>query len=215
MERALDHLVAKGFRPAMILDIGAARGNWTRTAAERWPEAKFFMIDPLRENAASLKDISRDNRFAYLLAAVASESGERTMNLSPDLDGSSLLKYSDSDPARQRIVPVVTVDELLSSGKILPPQLVKIDVQGFEIEALDGGAELFRTAEVLILEVNLFRFAADCPRVEEVVRYMADRQFVLFDVAGMLRRPFENDLGQMDLVFVSERSALVNSNRWA
>jgi hypothetical protein len=73
---------------------------------------------------------------------------------------------------------------------------------------------MFETAEAFIVEVNMFRFMEKCPRTDEVVNYFSQRNFRLFDVAGMLRRPFENDLGQMDLVFVSDRSPLSASTRW-
>jgi len=37
----------------------------------------------------------------------------------------------------------------------------------------------------------------------------------VFDLAGALRRPYEDDLGQLDIVFVSARSPLMGSIRWA
>ena len=48
----------------------------------------------------------------------------------------------------------------------------------------------------------------------EVITFMADRGVFLFDVAGSLRRPLENDLAQLELVFVSASSPMVSSNRW-
>jgi len=136
------------------------------------------------------------------------------MNITKDFDGSSLLPFPAPDPKRQRQIQVQRIDDLLAEGKLKAPDLVKLDVQGFELNVMDGGQRMFETAEVFIIEVSVFRFMENCPRVDEVVRYMADRKFIFFDIAGMLRRPFENDMGQMDIVFVSEKSPLVGSNRW-
>lgn len=214
MNRALQHLFDKGFRPDVVLDIGAAKGYWTLKTAWRWQQAEFYLIDPLHESEAELQKVCQNPRFHYLLTAVGAEPGELVMHLTDDFDGSTLLAFPDPDPPRERLVSVTTIDALLASGALKPPQLVKMDVQGFEINVLKGGQRMFDTAEVFILEVSLFRFMRDCPLADEVIRYMAERNFHVFDLAGQLRRPRENDLGQMDLVFVSERSPMVSSNRW-
>jgi hypothetical protein len=109
---------------------------------------------------------------------------------------------------------VTTVDRLLGEGRIELPDLVKIDVQGMELQVLHGSSRLFDHTEVFVIEVNLFVFMPGCPRVHEIVQFMADRGYYLFDLAGSLRRPFENDLGQLDLVMVSGKSPLIASSRW-
>jgi FkbM family methyltransferase len=214
LDRALQHLNTKGFKPKVILDIGAAKGLWSRRAALQWPDAQMFMIDPLQESEASLQQLCQQPRFHYILTAVGNEPGEAMINLTQDYDGSTMLEFPNSDAVNQRRIPVMKIDDLLIEGRLQLPDLVKIDVQGFEIQAMEGGHRMFDTAQVFILEVSLFRFMIKCPRLDEVVRYMADRGFYIFDVAGMLRRSYQDDLGQMDLVFVSERSPMVSSNRW-
>ncbi len=216
MDRALRHLHAKGFRPAAVLDVGAAKGYWSIAAAGIWPAAEYALIDPLPQSEPALRDLcERDPRFRYLLVAVGAEAGEATMNVPPDPDGSSLLGDPDPDPARRRSVPVETVDRLIAAGRVTPPQLVKLDVQGFELNVLAGGAKLFDSAEVFVVEASLFEFMPGCPRLHELVADFARRGFYPFDLAGTLRRPFEDDLGQVDVVFVRGTSPMVASNQWA
>jgi FkbM family methyltransferase len=213
MADALAHLVHKNFHPQVVLDIGAAKGYWSRSASACWSNAEFFMIDPLTESEASLKRICADKRFNYVLTAVGATPGEHLMNITPDLDGSSLLEFPS--PSLQRLVPVETVDRLLTSGQLKPPQLVKLDVQGFELKVLDGGRTLFESTEVFIIEASLFQFMPDCPRVHDVISYMAKNGYQMFDLAGILRRPLDNDLGQIDIVFVKNDSPMIASNRWS
>jgi FkbM family methyltransferase len=213
MADALAHLAHKKFRPTVILDIGAAKGYWSLAASEYWKEAEFFMIDPLTENEPNLRQICGDQRFKYTLTAVGSAPGQRLMNITPDLDGSSLLEFPNS--SCQRPVPVETVDRLLDSGQIKPPQLVKLDVQGSELAVLDGGQKLFASADVFIIETSLFQFMPDCPRVADVIGYMSRQGYQMFDIAGVLRRPLDNDLGQIDIVFVKNDSPMIASNRWS
>jgi hypothetical protein len=128
-------------------------------------------------------------------------------------DASSLLQFGQ-EQASQREVTVETVDRMLADGRLSPPDLVKLDVQGFELEVLGGGERLMATTEVFIVEVNLFEFMPHCPLVHEVVNHFAARGYRIFDLAGTLRRPYQDDLGQMDIVFVSNRSPLAASSRW-
>jgi len=216
MIQALQHLVQKKFAPQVVLDIGAAKGYWSLEAGNLFREAEFYMIDALEESEEILRSICEsDSRFHYILTVVGSETGCKTMNITPDCDGSSLLEYyGGGDASRQRHIQITTIDQLLSEGRIKPPDLVKIGVQGFEMKVLQGGERMFETAEVFIIETNLYRFMPDCPLVHEIISHMAEKDFFLFDLAGSLRRPFENNLAQLDLVFVSASSPLVSSNRW-
>ena len=216
MDQALDHLTQKGYAPKVVLDIGSAKGYWSLRAGSRWKSAEFYMIDPLTESEPSLKQITEKHaRYHYLLTAVGESCGEVVMNLTPDCDGSSALDYPGADPARQRRIPLATIDSLIEAGRIPPPNLVKLDVQGFEMQVLRGGEKLFKTADVLIVELNLYRFMPACPLAHEVIGYLAERGYQMFDLAGSLRRPFENDLGQIDVVFVRSGSPLIESTRWA
>lgn len=216
MEGALRHLYEKGLRPGNVLDIGAAKGYWSERAGGIFPEASFHMFDPLRESEASLRALcARDPRFHCFLMALGSQPGTLTMNVSQDLDGSSLLEFPGQNKANQRQVAVETVDRLLADGQLPVPDLVKLDVQGFELEVLKGGQSLFGPVTAFVVEVSLFEFMPRIPLAPEVVDYFVRRGYGLFDVAGLLRRPFQNDLGQMDLVFVSAKSSLGADRRWA
>ena len=119
MGDALRHLHQKGFRPSVVLDVGAAQGYWSQAAGAVFPEAAFYLFDPLQENEASLRAlVRRDPRFHYSLVALGSERGTHRLNLAQDPNASSLLDFPGQDAAAQREVPVETVDHLLATGRI-------------------------------------------------------------------------------------------------
>jgi FkbM family methyltransferase len=214
MDTALAHLQEKDFSPRVVLDVGAAKGYWSINAGCRWPRAKFFMIDPLLQSEPDLQRLCEDPRFHYLRLAVGDRPGETVIHVATEPDSSSLLLVSNPDPKSHQAVSLRTLDQLLETGQIAAPQLVKIDVQGYELNVLRGGEKVFDSADVFIIEANLFEFMPGCPRLHELTAFMADRGFYPFDFAGFLRRPYQNDLGQVDVVFVSHKSAMVASNRW-
>jgi FkbM family methyltransferase len=57
---------------------------------------------------------------------------------------------------KQREIEISSIDDLLSESVIHNPELIKIDIQGYELEALKGAERTFGHTEVFILEVSLF-----------------------------------------------------------
>jgi FkbM family methyltransferase len=215
MQLALLHLTGRGLRPRAVLDVGAGKGYWSLNARFFFPEADYYLIDPLEENEVEVRQLcEHDSKFHYLKTALGDVEGGAEIYVTPDLVSSHCLECPDAHPAARRPVPLCTADSLVRSGCIASPDLMMIDVQGYELKVLIGAEQILKTAEVLIVEVNLFRFMPECPLAHEVIGFLAERGFVLFDIAGSLRRPFQGDLAQLNLVFVSTRSKLVESTRW-
>jgi len=220
MRLFLEDAKKRGLECGAILDIGANMGCWTRLAAAVYPEAKFFMIEPLEEMRQSLEALCREHPGSRLFVAGAGTApGELPLTYTVgQLSGSSFLPDANSHvprTAQRRTVPIVTIDALLDQGELSTPQLVKLDVQGFELEALKGATRLFGQTQVFILETSFYPFIND-RRVlfHDVVRFMLERDYVVYDFAGFLRRPLDGALAQCDVVFVPRDSFLRKSSRW-
>ena len=85
------------------------------------------------------------------------------------------------------------------------PDLMKLDVQSFELEALKGASSTFGKTAAYILEVSFFSFyVPEAPVFNEVVYFMKQRGYVAYDFAGFQRRPLDGALGQCDICFVQE-----------
>jgi FkbM family methyltransferase len=212
MDVALAGLSGRGFAPLSVLDVGAAAGTWTRLALMHWPQARYLLIEPLHERRAELAATAAQwPNASYLIASAGSVAGRQKLNVSADLWGSSFL-YEGVDA---REVEVVTVDDLVASGELRAPDLMKLDVQGYELEVLAGAADTIERCEVIILEVRLFRGRPGMPMLHEAIDWMVQHGFRPYEIADVLRRPLDGAMAQCDVVFVREGSELLRVEGWA
>ncbi len=216
MSTFLADLHARGLRCNVVLDVGANRGDWTRLAHSVFPEARFVLIEPQHEMAGYLDALcTPGSNCRWFEVGAGSTSGELTLTIWDDLVGSSFLTPDrDGGDRPTRVVPIVTIDELLAREGYARPELVKLDIQGFELEALRGATGVFEVAEMFVMEVSLFEFLPDTPLLAEVVAFMEERDFVVYDVAGFARRELDGALGQLDLCFARRDGLLRKSSEW-
>lgn len=216
MDCFLSDVAERGFRPRSILDVGANEGVWTRRASAVFPGASFLLIEPQHEMNASLEAVARDlTNVRFIQAGAGAQKGVLTLTVSVDLQGSSFLAAEDaaSTNMERRPVPIITIDSLYEDGGDFP-DLVKLDIQGFELEALRGAQTLFGRTESFILEVSLYEFMPNCPIMSEVIAFMSQRDYEVYDIPGYLRRPFDSALGQVDIAFARTNGFLRSSNQW-
>ncbi|KXA96483.1 hypothetical protein AKJ37_05135 [candidate division MSBL1 archaeon SCGC-AAA259I09] len=82
---------------------------------------------------------------------------------------------------------------------------MKLDVQGAELKVLKGAEEVLKDTELVLLEVQFFKFLEGCPEFYDIVDYMKKRGFVMYDIFGGYKRPLDGALAATNLVFVKEK----------
>lgn len=195
-----------GFQPKTIIDVGVASG--TPELYRAFNNCYFLLIEPLKEFESDLIATLRHYKGSYVLAAAGPRPGQATFNVHKNhLDGSSLHKEAMGTEADgcEVNVPVIRIDDILKEKQLNGPYLLKIDVQGAELSALDGAPQALLETEVVVLEVSLFEFMVGAPQFYEVISYMKERGFVAYDIIHGWNRPLDNALGQVDVVFVKDK----------
>lgn len=149
--------VVDGLAPGgAFLDVGANVGFFSLLAARAvGPEGSVHAIEPVPFNIGQIKVNAAANRFgnvSVVEAAASSSSGTTTLLLAEHPGGAVVASAgAPPDPAGSVEVRAVTVDELVASGEVPPPTLVKIDVEGAEVAALEGMADTLRTHRPLVV----------------------------------------------------------------
>lgn len=212
MEATLAGLARRGFHPASVIDVGAAAGLWTELALRHWPDARYLLVEPLHERRAVLDALAGAHpNVRYELAAAGAAAGRLSINVAPDLFGTSFLY----EGVEAREVPVVTVDGLVGEGKLAPPNFIKLDVQGYELDVLAGAARAMESCELILMEVRLFRGRPGMPMLHEAIAWMVERGFRPYELVDVLRRPLDGAMAQCDVLFAREGTALLDVEGWA
>lgn len=201
-----------------ILDVGAHSTEWIRNAIRHFPNSNAYLIEPLEEMEEHLKKFCEEFPGSqYFLKGAGEKEETLFLTLNDVLEGANFLINENKNlqlKNKQREVKIITIDSLIEKGDIEIPELVKLDVQGFELNVLKGANKLFGKTEVFILEVSLFEFMKGIPTFSEVISFMAVRGYEVYDFSGFLRRPYDGALGQMDICFVKKDGIFRTSNDW-
>ena len=135
-----------------LLDCGANYGYWSVLVSSKpFGSHKAIAIEPSGQNFPKLANNARinGNRFEAMKCAIGAARG--TARLSGTKHEAFSIAGDQSDGEE---VPVIALDNLLDDGKVAPggKYLIKLDVEGVEIEAMKGGARLMQGDSVLLCE---------------------------------------------------------------
>jgi hypothetical protein len=95
--QTLEQARAIGFMPLVVIDIGAAYGSFARLCQTVFREARYLLVEPLAEYRPLLEELKQSSGSVdYIVAAASAHEGEITINVHPDLVGSSLYREVES-----------------------------------------------------------------------------------------------------------------------
>ena len=212
MNAALQRAGARLPKIATVIDVGAAAGKWTRLARPHFPEAQFFLVEPLEERVPELEALcALDRRVVFVSAVAGAQPGEVTLNVTDDLDGSGV---ADAPGNASRTVAVTTIDREVGTRNLPGPYFIKLDTHGYELPILEGAHATLAQTDLLMIEVYNFQLTTGCLRFPQLCAKMEELGFLPCDVIEPARRPGDLALWQMDIVFARSDASLFSRNTY-
>ena len=177
------------FTPSVIYDVGACVLHWTNEAVRVWPNAEYVVFEAM--------DISeflfKERNLKYNIGVCSDVSGKEVDFYQNDYHpgGNSYYKENEevnpeapeyfNETHRRRLL-TVTLDEVGRQKSFPSPQLLKMDVQGAELDVLKGAVETLKFVQHVILELQVVEYNKGAPLRDYVIDYMNTQGF---DCAGI------------------------------
>jgi FkbM family methyltransferase len=222
-DTALALLRRSGFSPDLVIDVGANRGQWTTLAREIFPDAAYHLVEPQRGCQPFLARIADGSPRTHVHATAVTRPGISTVVMvggGEDQTGTGNFiptgSVSKSEASSYQPTPYAstTLDSLFCArapGRVL----LKLDVEGHELAALEGAHALLQRTEVVLTEFWMFRIAdEDMATFTELVVWLEQAGFVLYDFGALQGRRSDNRLTSGDAMFVRRDSPLVRDSSW-
>lgn len=184
-----------GFFPNSILDIGAYEGHWTKMIRQIYPTATNTMIEANKDKKEILEKIGN----TYI--AVLGEQEGKEIDYFRCKDGVPTGNGIYQENTQFKFEPekriCTTLDTLFDEHDRF--DLIKMDVQGAELDIIKGGLRTIKKSESLLLELQMTEYNLGAPMAQDVICYLADRGFEFIDIFDLMY--LNNRLIQIDALF--------------
>ena len=185
-----DSFLKKGM---VALDVGANIGLHTLFMAKRVaPVGQVLAFEPSPKNFSRLKEHVEKNHLENVrIFPLAVGDRRGTGFFHENLNDSSRSHFSDGGPGLA--IEIVRLDDICRSEGVRQIDFLKMDVEGFEMRALEGAEPLFSagSCDVLQIELDPNNLARQASQQNKVASWLVDRgyRFVVWDSAAQKFKP--------------------------
>ena len=198
-----EKLLFTGDWPQTLLDVGAHFGQFSTEFVKRFPLCKPTLV----EANPHCSDRLKTSRFPYRLFAASNRLGTGCFFINKadrTSTGNSLYREKTKHYVDANIetleVPLKTLDSEFPEETF---DFIKVDVQGSELDVIQGGEKLFRKARHVLMEISLVDYNENSPKAAAVIQKMQMLGFQMVDILEYHQSPelYSGCTFQIDILF--------------
>jgi FkbM family methyltransferase len=197
--------IKKYFEPKSILDIGANVGQFYNEIKNIFPNSYYYLIEGSESCEVVLETFNVDYSIC-LLSDTEKEVDFYIRKNEPRCTGNSIYRentsFYDDDQIIVEKKQTKTLSNLLNNQTF---DLIKIDVQGSEIDIINGGLDIIKEAKGILMEVSLMEYNQNAPTKDFVYEYMDNLGFKPVELIGNINHPLTYELIQQDILFLNKK----------
>ena len=195
----------------IVVDIGANRGQFALAVRQWVPKAQVVSFEPLSGPATIFRRVfSGDDQVVLHQSAIGPMSMMKKMHVSARDDSSSLLPISSVQitifPGTEEVstteVRVAPLDEFMTADDLQKPAMLKLDVQGFEFDALRGCESLLKCFDLVYCECSFIELYSGQKLAWEIIDWLSARNFCLI---GMFNPAYDHQRQAVQADFLCSR----------
>jgi len=179
-----------------IIDIGANNGEFAEFLSSYFGANRTIAIEPLPECAAQIRKRNKAIKNLSVLQYAVSDCNGKSLLFENDYSPASSLLQISTDSIRefpqttnvkkQIEIEVKCLDDLIDLSAVEKEILIKIDVQGFEDKAINGGKKVFSAAKFVIIEMSFVPMYDGQPLFEDINKMLVDIGFRLSGIKNQI-----------------------------
>ena len=200
----------------VIFDVGAHKGESIKFFKNIFRSAEVFSFEPSPENFRELELVANDFGTKALNVAIGEVSDDVTFyqqdlshlgGLLPiNSNSKDSLGYAEKATNDEITVSCLTLNDVVNDFEIHSIDILKVDVQGFEVGVLNGGNDALLRTKLVMIEISLYDFYGENKGTWfDVNRIMGELGFELFDIAKVSKNPKNLRTDWVELIFLNDR----------
>ena len=214
-EEVLLNTIIRNFKIQTILDVGANEGQYAIQIFDSGFKGKIYSFEPISDVYKILQKKAGDSqKWLTFNQGIGSREEEVMINVSENFVSSSIFNVSsastDAEPQTQTVrkekIKITTIDSFFSANTFENNILLKLDIQGFELEALKGALNSLPKLKLIQSELSFVKLYDNIPLYDEVIKFLEQHGYEIFTIIPGFRDNVTGRLFQADGIFVKKES---------
>ena len=209
---SFDEIYKKKFKNPIIFDVGANEGQSVKRFNLIFPKCIIHSFEPIKSCFNNIKNSYSGKRFLINNFALGERKGKKNFFINKYLGTSSLLKINKkykelngNKVVNNLNIKIMTLDQYVNLNKIKKIDILKIDVQGYEINVLKGAKKSLKKGMIKFIELEIIfnDYYERNVKLHEIDSIMCKNNFNLFDI-NEIRYDNDNKIKWLDMLYFNK-----------
>ena len=178
-----------------IIDVGSNKGQFLLLTEYFFKCKKIYSFEPIKKFYIIQKKFFKyRNNISFYNFALGKKKSKKIFYITKRKDSSSFLKINekikknkDYKIIKKQIIQIQTLDEIMAKKKLEDPVLLKIDVQGYELEVLKGGVKTLKKTKYIIIEISDYEIYKNQSLSYEIIKFLKKKILLLLEKINYLK----------------------------